>query len=534
MIEHGQRSFLSPQASDLETLQNKASRQRARHTRTAQSIEWRSIKSLLPASHPKLSRLPTRLLLHAVVTLVLPAAVLLGQLPPGTLTPAQREVTLAEPGADSVIALAPLSLNTSEGFGDAPLPDDADIPIPLSLISLNEALAPIVVPATIAGERVNLRNGPGSEYDIVTRMSNEENLQVIGRYGDWFQVRERADKVPLWISGEVLNIGEAAASTLFEIQQKDIPLPPPPKVGFVSDSGLQLRDGPGTNYVPIIGLQASNKLDLFEIYQDWYHVGMADGTEGWVKGQFLTIEPGIIDRLLVAETIPDPNPALVGRVLEDRVNLRKGPDSRYSKVSLINAGIQVDLIGKYKDWVRIQTSDGTKAWVFGDLINASAHVMRRVPVSKDFPALPVAARSNARGNSPGLANVPASGDVASFAVQFIGYRYRWGGTSPSRGFDCSGLTSYVYSQHGIRLPRTAASQYSTSVGPRVGSIDSLAPGDLVFFSNTGGRRGISHVALYIGGGRMVHAMTPRYGVQVSSVYERYWTSHFVGGIRPNR
>jgi cell wall-associated NlpC family hydrolase len=200
---------------------------------------------------------------------------------------------------------------------------------------------------------------------------------------------------------------------------------------------------------------------------------------------------------------------------------------------MVNAGTMVDLIGKYKDWVRIRLSDGTKAWIFSDLIGATSHVMRRVPVSKDFAALPVSVARRA-GNSPGLANIPASGDVASYAVQFVGYRYRWGGTSPSRGFDCSGLTSYVYAQNGVSLPRTAAQQYSSGVGARVGGLDSLAPGDLVFFSNTGGHRGISHVALYIGGGRMVHAMTPRYGVQVSNVYDGYWTSHFVGGIRPRR
>jgi cell wall-associated NlpC family hydrolase len=181
--------------------------------------------------------------------------------------------------------------------------------------------------------------------------------------------------------------------------------------------------------------------------------------------------------------------------------------------------------------VRVRMPEGTKAWVFGDLIGVTSHVMRRVPVSKDFPALPVAVRAS--GNSPGLANIAASGDVASFAVQFVGYRYRWGGASPKSGFDCSGLTSYVYAQHGVSLPRTAASQYSGG-GARIGSIDSLAPGDLVFFANTGGRRGISHVGIYIGGGRIVHAMTPRYGVQVSSLYERYWSSKFVGGVRPRR
>jgi Cell wall-associated hydrolases (invasion-associated proteins) len=170
--------------------------------------------------------------------------------------------------------------------------------------------------------------------------------------------------------------------------------------------------------------------------------------------------------------------------------------------------------------------------VFRDLINTTAHVLRRVPVSRDFPALPVS--GGRPGASPGLANIAASGDVASFAVQFVGARYRWGGSSPSTGFDCSGFTSYVYRQFGVNLPRSAAAQFNTAYGASVGSMENLAPGDLMFFRNTGGQRGISHVAIYIGGGRMVHAMTPRYGVQVSGIWGSYWTSRYYGAIRVRR
>jgi len=62
----------------------------------------------------------------------------------------------------------------------------------------------------------------------------------------------------------------------------------------------------------------------------------------------------------------------------------------------------------------------------------------------------------------------------------------------------------------------------------------LKPGDLVFFVRTGGHRGISHVALYIGGGRVIHAMTPRWGVQVSNIYDSYWVQHYYGAIRVRR
>jgi uncharacterized protein YgiM (DUF1202 family) len=297
---------------------------------------------------------------------------------------------------------------------------------------------------------------------------------VIGRTNDsnWFQIRERAGKPTYWVSAELLSMPDGSADTLFEVQPDQIMPPPPPKVATVRETGLQLRDGPGTNYISMSKFQAGAQLDLLERYQEWYHVGIPGGADGWVKGEFLSIDSGIAERLLAAEEVPDPNPALVGLVAENAVNLRKGPDSKYVKVGGVNAGLKVDLVGKYNDWFQIRLSDGTKAWVFNDFLNTTERVLRRVPVSKDFPALPVAKRTaSARpGSSANIANIPASGDVASYAVQFAGSRYVYGGSSP-RGFDCSGLTSYVYSKYGVGLPDNAAAQFSTRYGASVGSMD---------------------------------------------------------------
>lgn len=537
MIEQSHRPLASSSSGDLDTLQRRARRQRHRRSQTARTFEaqWQHVHTLFGAPTQVLSRLPARLLLHAVVAAVLPLAVVLGQLQPGMLLPATGATSLTPSQGDYTVPLAPLAIDAAEAEGDAPLEESEDLPVPLSLVSRSAALAPVVVPATVAAERVFLRNGPGTEYDAVGRMSADTPLQVIGRRGDWFQVRERVDSPVYWIAGELLDIPDTAVYTLFDVADSAIPPPPPPKVAMVREEGLLLRDGPGTNYVPMAKLNASTQLELFEIYQDWYHVGVPGGSEGWVKGEFLNIEESVVKRLLVAETIPDPNPALVGTIADNSVNLRKGPDSRYAKVTQIDAGVLVDVVGKNTDWYQIRLGDGTKAWVFSDLLNVTAHVARRVPVSKDFKPLPVATTRTSRpGSGAGLASLAASGDVAGLAVQFVGARYRWGGTSPNTGFDCSGLTSYVYRQFGVRLPRTAASQFNTSYGVSVGPMDNLAPGDLMFFRNTGGRRGISHVAIYIGGGRMVHAMTPRYGVQVSSIWGDYWTSRYYGGIRVRR
>ena len=94
--------------------------------------------------------------------------------------------------------------------------------------------------------------------------------------------------------------------------------------------------------------------------------------------------------------------------------------------------------------------------------------------------------------------------VVAFAKHYLGVRYRYGGTSPAGGFDCSGFTRFVYAHFGIDLPHYSGGQFAE--GRRV-SRAGLRPGDLVFF------RGLGHVGIYVGGGRFIHA--PHTGTVVS-------------------
>lgn len=540
MVEQSRPSPAHSRAEGIDALQRRVERRRSQHEAVARlaSFEPQRIHEIRTRAQQMLSNISSRFILHTVVAITIPAAVALTQIQPGVIKPA-TPIVVSSTSGDFVVPVAPLAIDRSERIDDAPL-DDGEIPVPLSLISRSEALAPVVVSGSITAEKAHLRNGPGTAYDVVDKLEAGAPLQIVGVAGDWLQVRDRIDSPMRWISAELVELPEGSFYTLFEVPASAIPAPPPPKVAMVSETGLTLRDGPGTNYVGLTKLDASVQLDLIENYQGWYHVGVPGGAEGWVKADFLTIQPGVVERITIAETIPDVNPTLVGTIIENKVSFRTGPDSRYPRLGTFAAGVTLDLIGKNGDWVQVRTESGKKAWVFGDFVRASSYVMRRVPTSKNYPALPVVARRGGGGaaarpgSSVNLAGVVASGDVAGLATQYVGYRYVWGASSPRVGFDCSGLMVYTYRQFGVSLPRTAASQFSTRVGASVGAMDNLKPGDLMFFVNTGGRRGISHVAMYIGGGRMVHAMTPRYGVQISGIYERYWVSHYYGGIRPYR
>jgi cell wall-associated NlpC family hydrolase len=99
--------------------------------------------------------------------------------------------------------------------------------------------------------------------------------------------------------------------------------------------------------------------------------------------------------------------------------------------------------------------------------------------------------------------------VLATANRYVGTHYRYGGGSPDAGFDCSGFVQYVFGQNGIRLPRTSRLQASAG-SPAPLDIESLLPGDLLFFASRGTQ--INHVAIYVGGNRMLHSTAGAGGV----------------------
>ena len=116
------------------------------------------------------------------------------------------------------------------------------------------------------------------------------------------------------------------------------------------------------------------------------------------------------------------------------------------------------------------------------------------------------------------------------ATQALGYRgmpYIRGASSPSRGFDCSGLVYYLLRQRGYNPPRTSSGL--ASFGRSV-SRSSLKPGDLVFFSNTY-KRGVSHVGVYVGNGNFVHAPNSGSRVKTDSLNSGYYRSKYWGARR---
>ncbi len=158
---------------------------------------------------------------------------------------------------------------------------------------------------------------------------------------------------------------------------------------------------------------------------------------------------------------------------------------------------------------------------FPSLTDASA------AVAESTAAAPTARTQDAQAAAQNITDLRKALLAAAMGLRDI--RYVRGGRNPATGFDCSGFVRYVFSHAiGVQLPNTSASQFLAGIKVKR---DDIKPGDLVFF-RTHGRHRISHVGIYISGGRFIHSPSAGKSVEISSLDDGYWAKRFAGAKRP--
>ncbi|MCS6949987.1 MAG: NlpC/P60 family protein [Armatimonadota bacterium] len=259
-----------------------------------------------------------------------------------------------------------------------------------------------------------------------------------------------------------------------------------------------------------------------------------------------SLQPGTRLRI-PAPVVPKVVPATMrkkGVIRRDRVCVRYAPNRTDRSVTLLDKGHSVTVTARRGNWLQVRLSSGQTGWVREDLVTVTgtlgakspANTARKVakrsqpsstPKSKSTRAVALRrarmqaslARETEGGSSLGEV-------IVRTASRYQGVRYRWGGSSRS-GFDCSGFTRYIYRQRaGIELPHSASAQFRR--GTPV-SREELQPGDLVFFQTY--RRGASHVGIYIGNGKFIHASSARGRVRIDSLDEGYYRQRYLGARR---
>ena len=186
-----------------------------------------------------------------------------------------------------------------------------------------------------------------------------------------------------------------------------------------------------------------------------------------------------------------------GVVLAGVLNIRTQPNTNCAIAGQYTYGTIVDIIGIEGLWYKVKYN-GADAYLISDYVKVV-----------DASEASRYAAERTKGQR-----------VVDIAKQYIGTPYRYGGMSPV-GFDCSGFTKYCYSQLGVNLNRTAASQ--TSNGVYV-SKENLIPGDLVFFVTNG--YNISHAGIYVGNGMMIHSPQPGRSVEIITINSGYYANTY--------
>ncbi|MGD8367825.1 MAG: NlpC/P60 family protein [Desulfobacterales bacterium] len=192
--------------------------------------------------------------------------------------------------------------------------------------------------------------------------------------------------------------------------------------------------------------------------------------------------------------------------------------------SIENAsGLSDSLEARGLDAYYFADHDGLFKVRFGDFPSKS-EARRRAEALKNAGAIEAYYIVGPEAYGPPTTEATLRQRLVNTARGYIGLPYRWGGASPRQGFDCSGLTMTVYRLNGLNLPRSSRQQYRTGTPvPR----NRLQPGDLVFF-DTAGRGTVSHVGLYAGSGKFIHAPKSGGTIRSERLQNPYFRRRYVG------
>jgi cell wall-associated NlpC family hydrolase len=259
----------------------------------------------------------------------------------------------------------------------------------------------------------------------------------------------------------------------------------------VDASSLNIRSGPSTEYEPVTAVIDGTRMVILDTGDGkWYHVNY-QGNVGYVDSAYLK-------EILTAE-----NFKATGTLTANDVNMRAKPSTSSSIICSVSSETQVQVIGINNGWYKV-IYNGKTGYIRSDFMEITG-----APSGSSYTE-----------NSAGQ-------QIANLALSFLGYRYVYGASSPSQGFDCSGLVYYVSRQLGYDVSRTASQQYKNN-GVKV-SKSELQPGDLVFFSSNG--TSVTHVGIYIGNDQFVHASTSTTGVIISDLTSAYYVNAWWGAKR---
>ena len=377
--------------------------------------------------------------------------------------------------------------------------------------------------ATVTADNLNIRQAPALDPgNVIGQALKGERYVVKGLEDGWIQIEEG------YISSEYaevaysLNEGRKMDMKAMAINQYDN------LVISKVNNYLNVRQEPKSDG-KIIGKMTSKAAgEILETLDGWYKI-----KSGPIIG-YISADPQYTATGQEAKDIAMQNATLKAVINTDVLNVRTEPnteakiwtqivkDERYPVVAQLDGWVEIDLDsvdeedGSKVDKAFISTRDNNVEIDLDSVDEEDGSKVDKAFISTRDNNVEVRyALNEAIKFSPAevAANNAASrrSKVVNYALQFVGNPYVWGGTSLTKGVDCSGFTMQVMKQFGVSLPHYSGSQ--AKMGKAVTS-GNMRPGDLIFYAGSGGQ--VNHVAIYIGNGQVVHAASRKSGIKIST------------------
>lgn len=222
----------------------------------------------------------------------------------------------------------------------------------------------------------------------------------------------------------------------------------------------------------------------------WAHI-KSGKVEGYVSLEYLLT--GIPAKRRAEELA-----VTMARVTTDSLKVRAQANTESEVITLVPNGEELEVADVEGDWVKVYLDD-EEVYVSAEYVEVSAELGTAITMTELL-------------YGQGVSDVRV--DLCQYAKEFLGNPYVWGGTSLTRGADCSGFVLSVFKKYGVGLPHSSVAQ--SGLGTTI-KVSEAQPGDLIFYGNG---RSINHVAIYIGGGQVIHAGNPKTGIRISNVSYR--------------
>ena len=230
--------------------------------------------------------------------------------------------------------------------------------------------------------------------------------------------------------------------------------------------------------------------EVLEMDDEWAHI-QSGNVDGYVSRDYLLT--GVMAKLRAEELA-----ITVATVTTDSLKVRAEANTESEVITLVPRGEELEVAAVEGDWVKVYLDDD-EVYVSGEYVEVSAELGTAITMSELL-------------YGQGISDVRV--DICQYGKEFLGNPYVWGGTSLTKGADCSGYVMSVFKKYGVKLPHSSRAQANCGTTIKVSE---AKPGDLIFYAKG---KTINHVAIYIGNGQVIHASNPRTGIRISGVSYR--------------